>query len=569
MATVDDWIDACRRQGIRLRRRGQEHCGPCPICQTGDDRFWIKARTRPTGARPMPARAHVPATPPHVAGRLLRHPDSASPARRREPNPPTPHAPPRPGTPADSSPPPTAASRRTSGGGSRQSDRLVWTYRDMWLVPLKPFAQGQLLPGIAGARFILPDGRKRFQRRLRLSGLATSPAGAGRGRSCSPKASPPPSRSRSPSTTRPWRPWPASPQTDSSKSQDGWAQRPAAVIADYDYPDENGVRPGMTPPRGADSPGGLLRPEDSTPGTHGPPARPPPSSSGSETRRSCSRQRQQAHDHDPLASRATDETRVVRIDVDTGNGFRAATIAEIDQALRQLPLFGAADAGEHPAAPARSSEPSSERPRSSSPCWAAASTMSRTRCAVSGHASTRLKPKRLGARIDAVETGLRQEIRENYHLARRTDTEHRDRLRQNRPAAGDPRASRNPVGRTTGIALRERPSFADDPARATARRHAQPGRSPARRPRPATLRRLPAGRPGQFQLEPTSRSLSYSNIRSNPQLACAAISPGPDAQHLRSRRERRTARPVDVAIRLPRPYLPWRCSRSRARLAGR
>ena len=42
MVTVDDWIDACRRQGITLRRRGQEHCGPCPVRQTGDDRFWIK-----------------------------------------------------------------------------------------------------------------------------------------------------------------------------------------------------------------------------------------------------------------------------------------------------------------------------------------------------------------------------------------------------------------------------------------------------------------------------------------------------------------------------------------------
>ena len=28
MATAHDWIDACRRQGITLRRRGQEHCGP-------------------------------------------------------------------------------------------------------------------------------------------------------------------------------------------------------------------------------------------------------------------------------------------------------------------------------------------------------------------------------------------------------------------------------------------------------------------------------------------------------------------------------------------------------------
>ena len=45
----------------------------------------------------------------------------------------------------------------------------------MWLVPLKPSADGQLLPGIASAQFILPDGTKRFQRHLRLSGLATPP----------------------------------------------------------------------------------------------------------------------------------------------------------------------------------------------------------------------------------------------------------------------------------------------------------------------------------------------------------------------------------------------------------
>ena len=42
---------------------------------------------------------------------------------------------------------------------------------------------------------------------------------------------------------------------------------------------------------------------------------------------------------------ATPVAGVVRIEVDMGHGFRAATIAEIDQALRQLPLFGAADAG--------------------------------------------------------------------------------------------------------------------------------------------------------------------------------------------------------------------------------
>lgn len=42
---------------------------------------------------------------------------------------------------------------------------------------------------------------------------------------------------------------------------------------------------------------------------------------------------------------ATPVTGVVRIEVDKGNGFRPATVAEIDQALRQLPLFGAADVG--------------------------------------------------------------------------------------------------------------------------------------------------------------------------------------------------------------------------------
>ena len=50
---------------------------------------------------------------------------------------------------------------------------------------------------------------------------------------------------------------------------------------------------------------------------------------------------------------ATDEAGVVRVDVDTGNGFRAATAAEVDQALRQLPLFGAADIGAHGATPER------------------------------------------------------------------------------------------------------------------------------------------------------------------------------------------------------------------------
>ena len=50
---------------------------------------------------------------------------------------------------------------------------------------------------------------------------------------------------------------------------------------------------------------------------------------------------------------ATDEAGVVRVDVDTGDGFRPATVAEVDQALRQLPLFGAADVGARVATPKR------------------------------------------------------------------------------------------------------------------------------------------------------------------------------------------------------------------------
>ena len=144
MGTVDDWIDACRRQGIRLRRRGQEHCGPCPICQTGDDRFWIK----PGHVQPVLARCRHGHTYGQLHRMLL---ETLSTPRFRlvrpppRPNPPTPHAPPRPGTPADSSPPRTAGQPTYFRQKFPESDRLVWTYRDMWLVPLKPFAQGQLL----------------------------------------------------------------------------------------------------------------------------------------------------------------------------------------------------------------------------------------------------------------------------------------------------------------------------------------------------------------------------------------------------------------------------------------
>ena len=72
--------------------------------------------------------------------------------------------------------------------------------------------------------------------------------------------------------------------------------------------------------------------------------------------------------------RPADEPDAVRIEIDTGRGFRPATIAEIDQALRQLPLFGAADtAGGGPVDPGTPKEQASAshhqtpRPRRTAP----------------------------------------------------------------------------------------------------------------------------------------------------------------------------------------------------------
>ena len=120
MATVHDWIDACRRQGITLRRRGQEHCGPCPICQTGDDRFWIKpGRVQPVLAR---CRHGHPYRQLHRAllgdsldARFGRGAGARPPSR---PSSPTRRSPTRPTAAAGSSRSPIAASRRTSAGSS-------------------------------------------------------------------------------------------------------------------------------------------------------------------------------------------------------------------------------------------------------------------------------------------------------------------------------------------------------------------------------------------------------------------------------------------------------------------
>ena len=42
-AGLPEWLDACRRAGLEMRRSGRDWCGPCPVCQTGDDRFAIRA----------------------------------------------------------------------------------------------------------------------------------------------------------------------------------------------------------------------------------------------------------------------------------------------------------------------------------------------------------------------------------------------------------------------------------------------------------------------------------------------------------------------------------------------
>ena len=194
---------------------------------------------------------------------------------------------------------------------------------------------GRLLPGIAGTQFILPDGNKRFQRHLPLSELTTSP----RWRAAGPLLltegvtstlavalciTDPPlgvpaclSRNRLLETAR------------------RLGRRPAAVIADHDHLDENGVRPGIDaavrtglpwwapPTERVRRLGRLERRRDRAP------------------RRVGAEPEQPVHDDDGRPSMtirwrvlATDEAGVVRVDVDTGNGFRATTVAEVDQALR-------------------------------------------------------------------------------------------------------------------------------------------------------------------------------------------------------------------------------------------
>ena len=248
MATVHDWIDACRRQGITLRRRGQEHCGPCPICQTGDDRFWIK----PGRVQPVLARCRHGHTYRQLHRALLGDSfDAPVRLRRRRPaaGAATELADPTLSDQAQRARRLFAVAHRGQPPYFRRkfpgSDRLVWTHRDMWLVPLKPFAGGQLLPGIAGAQFILPDGAKRFQRDLRLPGLATSPRWRAAGPLLLTEGVTSALAVALTITDPPLGVLACLSRNGLLETARRLGRRPAAVIADHDHPDQNGVRPGI------------------------------------------------------------------------------------------------------------------------------------------------------------------------------------------------------------------------------------------------------------------------------------------------------------------------------------
>ena len=136
----------------------------------------------------------------------------------------------------------------------------------MWLVPLKPFADGQLLPGIAGAQFILPDGAKRFQRDLRISRLATSPRWRAAGPLLLTEGVTSALAVALSITDPPLGVLACLSRNGPLETARRLGRRPAAVIADHN------------------------------PGTPGPPATPRPSSSGCGTRATWSRRRQQAPD---------------------------------------------------------------------------------------------------------------------------------------------------------------------------------------------------------------------------------------------------------------------------------
>ena len=181
-AGLPEWLDACRRAGLEMRRSGRDWCGPCPVCQTGDDRFAIRAGEK----RPVIVNARYG----HTWLELMRalNPDTGSggevartaAACRRD----------APGSRGAADPrqlPQARNARRMLARAHRGRptyfrkrfpavDKLVWTLDGTtWLVPLRIVRNGQLLPGLAGLQYILADGTRRFQKDATTRGLVAVP----------------------------------------------------------------------------------------------------------------------------------------------------------------------------------------------------------------------------------------------------------------------------------------------------------------------------------------------------------------------------------------------------------
>ena len=181
-AGLPEWLNACRRAGLEMRRSGRDWCGPCPVCQTGDDRFAIRAGQR----RPVIVNARCGHTWLELMCAL--NPDTgsggevartAAACRRHTP---------RNRRAADPRQLPQARNARRMLARAHRGrptyfrkrfpnvDELVWTLDGTtWLVPLRIVRNGQLLPGLAGLQYILEDGTRRFQKDATTRGLVAVP----------------------------------------------------------------------------------------------------------------------------------------------------------------------------------------------------------------------------------------------------------------------------------------------------------------------------------------------------------------------------------------------------------
>lgn len=182
-AGIEEWLDACRRAGLKMRRSGRDWCGPCPVCQTGDDRFAIRAGEK----RPVIVSARCGHTWLEVmralnpdtgsGGEVARTATACQRDTRRIRR-----------TTTDPRRLPQARNARRILAGAHRGrptyfrkrfpdvDELVWTLDGRtWLVPLRIMRDGQLLPGLAGLQYILEDGTRRFQKDAKAHGLVAVP----------------------------------------------------------------------------------------------------------------------------------------------------------------------------------------------------------------------------------------------------------------------------------------------------------------------------------------------------------------------------------------------------------